>query len=754
MSFWLSPLLAFEFASPLLLWGLALGGLPLLIHLLNKRKFRETQWAAMRFLLEAVRKNSRRMRIEQLILLAVRTLILVLLVLALARPSFEKLGLYFRADVPVHKIIVLDTSFSMGFEPGGQARFQQAQDIARQIALESRQGDALNLVRISGSEPRVIVGKPAFQPAEVIQEIDQLRLPHERGEVYPSLVEITKLLQLAPEIRSKEVYFITDLQRVSWIPDAGGRPAEIRNLLKGIGDAARLVVIDLGQTASRNNAITDFRAIDPFVTVGTPARFKVAATTFGNAPQTGQTLELLVDGKLQQQTQVDLQPSSEVLAYFTHTFSTGGEHRLQVRLAADELNVDNLRQLVVPVKEEVRALCVNGKLAGEARGNATYNLELALAPATRDQPSPSLIHPKVIKYGELRGVDLTQYDCVFLCNVSSFDPGEAEILESYLKSGGGVIWCLGDRVQAENYNRLLYRDGQGILPAKIGERRGNAETRATAFGFDAPDFTHPIVKEFQGNPDAGLKTTRTYEYFKTTLAPNSRARIPLSFDSGDPAIVESQVEAGRAILVTTAVDDSWGNWALWPSFVPLMQEMTFYAVSGRSGERQSLVGEPLVQAVHSRGAEISGSITRPDGETDAPRVTQGAHLSDFIYEKADLSGFYEIQYGAPLSRTESFAVNVDPRESNLTKLEKEELDQDLLPGTEFTYRTDWEEMERHATGPANERGGITRWLLYLTLYLLFVEQMLAWNFVYGLWLLCPPLLPLMWLTSRGRPPRI
>src|SRR5437764_9984736 len=67
-----------SFASPALLWGLALAAVPLIIHLLNKRKHREMNWAAMRFLLEAVRKNSRRLRIEQLILLAVRTLLLVL----------------------------------------------------------------------------------------------------------------------------------------------------------------------------------------------------------------------------------------------------------------------------------------------------------------------------------------------------------------------------------------------------------------------------------------------------------------------------------------------------------------------------------------------------------------------------------------------------------------------------------------------------------------------------------------------------
>ena len=61
---------ALEFANPGLLAGMAAASMPILIHLLNRRKFRETRWAAMRFLLAAIRKNQRRIRIEQWLLLA------------------------------------------------------------------------------------------------------------------------------------------------------------------------------------------------------------------------------------------------------------------------------------------------------------------------------------------------------------------------------------------------------------------------------------------------------------------------------------------------------------------------------------------------------------------------------------------------------------------------------------------------------------------------------------------------------------
>src|SRR3954447_17591939 len=85
-------LFALGFGNPLMLWGLGAASLPIIIHLLNKRKFREEKWAAMRFLLAAMRKNQRKIRVEQWLLLAVRTLVVILVVLAMAKPFLESFG--------------------------------------------------------------------------------------------------------------------------------------------------------------------------------------------------------------------------------------------------------------------------------------------------------------------------------------------------------------------------------------------------------------------------------------------------------------------------------------------------------------------------------------------------------------------------------------------------------------------------------------------------------------------------------------
>ena len=136
----LIPLLAFGFGSPLMLWGLAAGGIPILIHLLHRRRFQTVTWAAMQFLLAATKKQSRRLKLEQLLLLIIRTMIVLLIALALSRPTAETLGEYFQSEGPKHRILVIDATFSMGYAPAGRTRFDRAKELARQIVVEPDRG--------------------------------------------------------------------------------------------------------------------------------------------------------------------------------------------------------------------------------------------------------------------------------------------------------------------------------------------------------------------------------------------------------------------------------------------------------------------------------------------------------------------------------------------------------------------------------------------------------------------------------------
>ena len=733
-----------------MLWGLAAGGIPILIHLLHRRRFQTVPWAAMRFLLAATKKQSRRLKLEQLLLLLIRTMIVVLVALALSRPSAETLGEYFQSEGPRHRIIVVDATLSMGYAPEGRSHFDRAKDIARQIVSGAKQGDAINLVRISESIPRVIIRRPAFQSAAVAEEIDQLTLYDERVDTSLVLKEIEGLLALVPELARKEVYFITDLQSATWGPEDSNESARVRQELKKISERAKIVWLDVGEPTSPNVAVTGLRYDDPFILSGRPVRIAASIKNFHSIGATGQLVELAVDGRLTDTKRVDLPAGQEVAVDFSPSFS-GGEHRLEVRIGPDGLSVDNVRRLAMPVRDELQVLLVNGKPSGEAMGNSTDFLKLALAPELPNRALASPIRPTVIRESELLGTDLGRFDCVFLCNVAMFTDREAEVLRGYLDAGGGVVFCLGDQVRADNYNQVLHGDKNPILPAKLGERIGDARKKEVSFEFDTGDFQHPIVRPFQGNTGVGLELTKTFVYVQSQPDQERGANVAMRFSSGDPAIVDAPAGNGRVILITTSVDREWSTWAVWGhSLIPLMHETVNYAVAGRWTNRDVLVGQPLQTHVGIRAIDTPASEQLPNGETRTLQPTSDGRV--LMTEPTTNAGFYKVVLGPPANRTDWFAANVDPLESNLAALRVEELRTELLPGVNFTYLTEWEEAA--ASGGESVRTistgtGFSRTLLFSALALLFIEQLMAWKFMAGVGLLLAfALSSLTWQVCR------
>ena len=210
---------ALGFANVPLLYALAAAGVPVLIHLLNRRRFKEVSWAAMRFLLAAVRKNRRRVRIEQWLLLAIRTLVVILVVSAMAKPFLETFGAVI-AGLRTHRVLVLDDSLSMGYTSGESSRFEQSKALAEQLVKDSRQGDAVSLI-LMGDPPRVVIGVPSSNLAEVRKEIEELTLSHGGTDLAATFEKVDRVLEDS-SITQKEVVFLTDLQAASWRLASGG----------------------------------------------------------------------------------------------------------------------------------------------------------------------------------------------------------------------------------------------------------------------------------------------------------------------------------------------------------------------------------------------------------------------------------------------------------------------------------------------------------------------------------------------------
>jgi hypothetical protein len=708
------------------LYALAAAGIPVLIHLLNRRRYREVPWAAMRFLLAALRKNRRRIRIEQWLLLAVRTLLVLLIVAAMAKPFLETFGAVI-AGSRTHRVLVLDTSLSMGYSSGESSRFDQAKALAAQLVKDSRRGDAVSIV-LMGEPPRVVVGEPSANLSEVRKEIDELSMTHCGADLAATFEAVERVLDSSP-IPQKEVLFLTDLQLASWRPPPLAHDAIRRTLLRLEAKKPRFVVIDLGKPGAENRAVTELRLEAPVVTVGSPALVRATVHNFGAAPADGVRVRLSADNRLGPEEAHDLPPGEDVALVFRQQFANPGDHLVEVSIDDDPLAVDNRRWLVVPVRESLNILLVDGYFKAEPYQAETDYLAQALSPSEETPGSARPIRVEVVPESQLSNRELAPFDVVVLCNVARVTQGEVAALEDYLKQGGGVVVFGGDQVVAESYNRLLYADGEGPLPAAIGPSVGDAAKKQGAFAFNPLGYRHPIVSEYRGEESpvtSALTLVLTWQYHKLVLPRGSRAEVALAFDTGDPAVIEFARNRGRVILVATSADTGWTSWPIHRSYLPVMQAIVLRAAAGRLSERNIRVGQPFDQSFPSAAGAAPVNVATPKGQLVATRLQPVGGISQFHFEQTELSGPYQVRIGPPLALESSFSANTDPAESDLAKLDRAGL-AELLPGWKFLYLTNSQELNKDASS-VGRRGELHRPLLYGVLLLLLLESFLAWKF--------------------------
>jgi hypothetical protein len=726
-------LLALGIISPwLLLGGLLLSAAPVVIHLLHRRRYQDRPWAAMQFLRAAVRRQARRVRMESLLLLAVRVLLVAAAACAVAQPFFTTPG----ADVSsaggrMHHLLVIDGSLSM--QAGGEdSAFDRARDVARRIVESAGAGDAFHLLRIAEFSPQVVIGEAAFDRETIDFELQRLAPTEERGDVPGTLRRILPILKSSPRDHHWSVYILSDFQRADWLESQPESRAETRRLLDDIAARTGLNLVDVGTTTSGNLAVVDARFLRMPSAAG-ESEIEATVRAFGIDAGSKVPVELRIDGRLRETQVVNVPARATATIRFPAVLTGGGESMAEIRLAGDALEPDNHRWLVLPSLEPLDVLVVSGEPAGSARRAADF-VETALAPAARSaQQAPSVernepMRPIVVPDAELATRDLAPFDCVVLCDVALISRSEAARLASYVNAGGGLIIAVGDNVRPASYHEMLGQDGDGILPARLVEV-ASAGDDEEGFRFNPGDYAEAIVRPFAGNEDAGLLTTRIDRYYKVQALPT--ARVLLRFSNDDPAIVERRIGAGRVVLVSTAFDDRWGNWALWPSFLPMMHELVRLAGEADLQRRSLLVGDAIV---HRSAPEDYGRpvmFLSPHGEAVRLHRHSPDELDTSSTEPLLHSGPCELQIGATSPTVERYAVNVDTAESELAPLGQALIASELLPDGRFQYAVDWTRSGSARFDDRLGRADLTLWFVLGTVSLLLVEQCMAWNFRVG-----------------------
>jgi len=795
------------------LWyaGLGAASVPILIHLLSKRRFRRINWAAVEFLREAQRQNRRRIQIEELILLALRCLAMALAGLMLARCFLRPEGLAAVLGSAARRehIVLLDDSFSMalqegpgqlpsregaaqtlpppddtqgaaGFSPRGLAHtstgypregtsaqaeargslgatvFDRSKSVIRRLVdwLRSEStGDSLTvLVTSRPHQPcRAEASVGEMNLPALREELQGLRPSYRGGNMSAAMEAVRQRLDEHQSSTAAVVYVVSDFQRIDWPPihedpqrgrqtpegpeaDSRGRavaeqagkspspnpqnrPAGSRSHTGGplealVGWAGksrelRVVLVDMGRPGAENSCVTGIESENAQPVAGVSAQYLARVSHFGTTESAPRSMQVYVGDAAQPAVPVPaLGPGQTVDVPMEITFAGEGSETLTVELEPDALPVDNTRAIGVSVEPALRILIVNGEQAPDPYEDEVFLLAVALRPEGTQFSGNEVA---VISDRELETAELSNYHAVVLANVYQVTEESVRRLEAYAAAGGGVVFFLGDQVDPEVYNRMLYRHGTGLLPVALGEVVTKPPDRP-GVSFGRPDETHPVMRRFVDTQVAYFAGALAWQYFAcetdgagatsrpTTGSANDRGavRTLLRFDDpeGHPTIIERGFGQGRVILVTTSADKEWNNLADQPVYVILAMELIQYVARPPAGASEQLVGEPIALALAPARYQLHATLkrptfpvdpavqidTQPDAATGLPVVRWADTARPGIYR-------FELTTATGGQAVWQVAVNVDPRESDLAHADRAALTEPIK-GVPVEYLTE------------------------------------------------------------------
>jgi hypothetical protein len=216
-------------------------------------------------------------------------------------------------------------------------------------------------------------------------------------------------------------------------------------------------------------------------------------------------------------------------------------------------------------------------------------------------------------------------------------------LKQYVENGGAVLMTLGPRA--------LQAGGDSLTGAKLASGRlraaGNAAARAAEV-----EQSHPVLRE-----PAGWRAIRFLRHVPV-VAPDA-ARVLMRFENGSPLLLEEAMGRGRVLTLTSPLARDWNDLAIHPLFVRFVAESAVYLAGARAQGATALVGSPVETDLSGRGG---GQVFDPDGER-ALMLVGSAGDQRLV---PDRPGYYEVRGGG---RSDFIAVNVDPRESRLERLD-------------------------------------------------------------------------------------
>ena len=385
-----------SFLNPALLMGAFALAIPIIVHLLNRRRFKRIKWAAMRFLEVSLERNQRRMKVEDWILLLLRLAIVALIVLALSRPASNWIKSTVLGSTVAASVIV-DSSASMQRidQDSTLTRFQIAKNTAIK-ALDSTPKGSSSSVLFAANSQGLGIKEPSHDKKRITNTINESKSSDRGSDLFPAIQASINSLNNSPSTQ-RELIIITDGEASAW-----KQFESISRTLNENKENIKTTIALVGNAPNENIAITSLSQKTPIVSVGQPMRLSVGVTNFGELEINDLSLQISInENNSGLPINVEsIKPGEEKIITTFVEIDSPGYLRINAEINyKDSKPVDNSRQIVIRAIEKIQTLLIDGEPGRSITESETFFLQNALVPVPEELDESFFISTDKVNLG-------------------------------------------------------------------------------------------------------------------------------------------------------------------------------------------------------------------------------------------------------------------------------------------------------------------------------------------------------------------
>ncbi|HLP16412.1 MAG TPA: BatA domain-containing protein [Bacteroidota bacterium] len=689
------------FLNPFVLFGLAAAAIPILLHLLNKRKLRTVEFSSLSFLKELQKSTMRRITLRQWLLLLLRTLFIILVVLALSRPVLRGSFAGFGSHAKTSMVLIVDDSYTMSLENQQGAYLKQAREAALRVLGMMKEGDDVLMIRLS--ELPGTAFEPTRDPARIRTLLQELKVSPKHRTIEDALRLASRLLRESKNF-NKEVYIFTDAQQTTFL--ASDTAASRRTSERLFDEESKFFVLPLNDRQFENCGIEKIESRSSLLQPGRIASVEVSIRNFGLTAVSNRLASLIVDGSRVMQKTVSIAPGASVSVAFSFTPAHAGFQRCTIELKDDTFEADNRYYFSLYVPEQVHIALIADDETQTSYIRAALSA-LSLSGGAEGKPFLSV---NEFQPGRISSSALQDADLVLACGVKEFTQSDAQMIAMAMQSGTGLLFFPGPNMDEAKYNAEFFPvfdipvlQSSGMQTSTTpGAQQPTTRTANDAFrnrnqttnppppapqsaggtavgqtSFDKIDFDHTIFKGiFEPTP---MKRSPQIESpaigRQIRFSSQQPLRPIITTGTGTYFLWEKRFGRGTILGFSVPPTTEWSDFVLKPIFIPLLSQAILYIGSSvNAGVEPGVIGrevDPRTMLIPRTARHMSSTVPLhlfdPAGNETKFAATvldaKGAlALAASLAENAQEMGFYAITQGADTITV--VGMNLDRAESD------------------------------------------------------------------------------------------